>query len=88
LQETHCGVRQLLALVERGIVTLDFDLRVEFAAVADLMRRYEDAPMSLADACLVRMSELHREAPVFTLDSDFRIYRRFRRRAIPLIHAE
>jgi uncharacterized protein len=88
LQETHGGTRQLLALVERGVVTLDFDLRTELTAVAELMRRYENIPMSLADACLVRMSELHRDAVVFTLDSDFRVYRRHRRQAIPLICPE
>lgn len=88
LKDTPGGTRQLLALIERGVVTLDFDLRAEFAAVADLMRRYENVPMSLADACLVRMSELHGEAVVFTLDSGFRIYRRFRRQVIPLIRPE
>lgn len=49
------------------------------------MQRYESVPMSLADACLVRMSELAKDATVFTLDGDFRIYRRHGRQAIPLI---
>ena len=42
-------------------------------------------PVSFADACLVRMSELWPEAPVFTLDSDFRIYRRYKCQSLPLI---
>ena len=42
-------------------------------------------PMSFADACLVRMSELWPEAPVLTLDSDFRVYRRNKRQSLPLI---
>jgi hypothetical protein len=41
--------------------------------------------MSLADACLVRMSELHDNARIFTLDSGFKLYRRHSRQAIPLI---
>ena len=41
--------------------------------------------MSFADACLVRMAEQHPEASVWTLDRDFKIYRRNRRSAIPLI---
>jgi hypothetical protein len=41
--------------------------------------------MSLADACLVRMSELVSDGVVFTLDSDFRIYRRHRRQKIPVV---
>jgi uncharacterized protein len=40
------------------------------------MRRYRDQPMSLADACLVRLSELNSNTIIFTLDADFRIYRR------------
>jgi hypothetical protein len=32
--------------------------------------------MSLADACLVRLSEMHSNSIVFTLDADFRVYRR------------
>jgi hypothetical protein len=41
--------------------------------------------MSLPDACLVRMSELIGDGVVFTLDSDFRIYRRHKRQTIPLL---
>ena len=44
--------------------------------------------MSLADATLVRLAELHDNAAVFTLDSDFRIYRKHGRRQIPLIIPE
>jgi len=43
--------------------------------------------MSLADACLVRMSELHADSPVLTLDDDFRIYRKNKRQAIPILSA-
>ena len=49
------------------------------------MLRYRNRPMSLADACLVRLSELHTSGEVFTLDSDFRIYRRHGNRVIPLL---
>jgi hypothetical protein len=47
-----------------------------------LMCRYEDTPMSLVDACLVRLSELHSDCQVFTLDADFRRYRRHGRQGI------
>lgn len=56
------------------------------ARVRELMRAYEDVPMSLADASLVCLSELERDTPIATFDSDFRIYRRFRREPIPLAH--
>jgi hypothetical protein len=41
--------------------------------------------MSFADACLVRMAEQHPDSPVWTLDGDFKIYRRNRHSSIPLI---
>jgi hypothetical protein len=49
-----------------------------------LMRRYADTPRSLADACRVRLSELHSDCRVFTLDADFRRYRRHGGQVIPL----
>jgi predicted nucleic acid-binding protein len=51
----------------------------------DLMRTYRQVPMSFADACLVRMAEMHAGVPVFTLDTDFQIYRKNRRELIPTI---
>ena len=85
LQHTHGGTEKLLAMLERGLIIPDFNLAAELPAVSQLLLRYGNVPMSLADACLVRMAELHRDATVFTLDSDFRIYRKHRRQAIPLI---
>ena len=78
------GARKLLDLVDRGLVVPSFDLAAELNAVSQLLRRFEDVPMSLADACLVRMAELHDDARVFTLDSDFKVYRRHRRQVTPL----
>jgi uncharacterized protein len=48
------------------------------------MERYRNVPMSLADACLVRLAEIHR-LPVCTLDSDFAVYRIGRRTPLTLI---
>jgi predicted nucleic acid-binding protein len=75
----------LFGLLERSVLKLEFRLAAEHRAVRALMRRYADVPMSLADGCLVRMSELSGDAPVLTLDSDFRIYRRLGRQTIPLV---
>jgi predicted nucleic acid-binding protein len=52
------------------------------------MRRYRDQAMSLADACLVRLAELHDKPRVWTLDSDFRVYRRLGRLVIPTLTPE
>jgi uncharacterized protein len=75
----------VLALLERGVLKLDFSLKAEHSAARDLMDKYSSVPMALADACLVRMSELNTKAKVLTLDSDFKIYRRNRRQLIPRI---
>jgi predicted nucleic acid-binding protein len=55
---------------------------------ATLMRRCRDRPMAFADACLVRMAELHSDASVWTLDEDFRFYRKNRRQTLSLIIPE
>jgi uncharacterized protein len=49
------------------------------------MQRYASVPMSLADACIVRMSEIHENSFVLTLNSDFRIYRKHRNQIISVI---
>lgn len=77
-----------LALVERGVVKIAFSLADELVAVRLLFERYDNVPASLADACLIRLSELNESCRVMTLDSDFHIYRRHGRKAIPLITPE
>ena len=82
----RCGnPDHVLDLVGRGILDVSFSLADEIDRIRDLVDKYGDVPMSLADACLVRMSELHRGSVVFTLDRDFAVYRRHRRQAIPLL---
>jgi predicted nucleic acid-binding protein len=42
----------------------------------ELMKRYQDLPMDLADAALVTVAERERVSKVFTVDrSDFLVYR-------------
>jgi uncharacterized protein len=57
----------------------------EIVPVQTLFERYDNVPASLADACLVRMSELFERCRVFTLDADFQDYRRHGRKVIPLL---
>ena len=75
----------LFALMEAGFVRSAFDLQREYRTVRELMRRYQAQPMSLADACLVRMAELHHDTAVWTLDRDFRVYRKNRRQTLSLV---
>lgn len=75
----------LFALLERGVIRIALAVEDEQADLRALMRRYRNRPMSLADACLVRLSEMHTAGEVFTLDSDFRIYRRHGNKVIPVL---
>jgi predicted nucleic acid-binding protein len=75
----------ILEMLAAEVLAVSFQLGEQSRPVLALLQRYGNVPMSLADACLVRMSELISECVVFTLDSDFRIYRRHRRQKIPLV---
>jgi predicted nucleic acid-binding protein len=85
LQDIDGGSDAVLELVARGIVRSDFHVMAEIDSLRILMKRFADVPMSLADACLVRMTELDQKSVVLTLDSDFGIYRRNRRQVVPTI---
>ena len=73
----------LFTLLESGVIRTAIAERDQ-ADLRVLMRRYRSRPMSLADACLVRLSEIHRAAEVVTLDADFKIYRRHGNKVIPV----
>ncbi len=75
---------RVLEPVERGHIRIGLRLDAELGAIRALMRRYENVPMSLADACLVRLAEMT-DLPICTLDRDFAIYRANRRRPLTLI---
>jgi uncharacterized protein len=79
------GPEAVLDLASRGVIDIRFRLDSEVTEVRKLMARYASVPMSLADACLVRMSELDKRATVLTLDGDFRIYRKNGRQVVPII---
>jgi len=85
LRNIYDGEKTVLSYVKKGILQIDFSLSNEIAAIENLVSKYKDVPMSLADARLVRMSELIDDSVVFTLDSDFHIYRKNGKQKIPLI---
>jgi predicted nucleic acid-binding protein len=67
-------------------IVLDFELAAQAGAVLALVRKYSNRGMDLADACIVRMTELTRDSQVITVDSaDFAAYRRTGRDHIPVI---
>ena len=75
----------VLDWVRRGVINLAFDAEDEIERLLALQRSYRTLRMDFADACLVRMSELHPRSCVLTTDSHFRIYRRNGRQLIPLL---
>lgn len=79
------GSPALAALVRRGALFSAFSLADEFETVLTLMDKYANVPMSLADGCLVRMTETLPNAVLLTTDNDFRIYRRHSRQAVPSV---
>jgi len=76
----------LLELVASSAIRVAFALDDNVQDIVKLVMKYRDTPMSLADACVVRMAEIHARAPVLTLDSDFLIYRRRDRSPLEVIH--
>ena len=79
------GVESVLRLLEQGAVQVEFSVQDELETITKLVGHYSNLPMSLADACLVRMSELIDGCNVMSLDSDFRVYRRHGNKSIPLL---
>ena len=68
-----------------GRLRVVYGVRDEGKPVFDLMDKYADVPMSLADACLVRMSETLPDPMVLTTDPDFKVYRRHSRQVVPCL---
>ena len=77
------GAPALRALLQRGAVTVAFDLSDNLEPVLKLLEKYENQSASLADACLVRMTELLATPMLLTTDEDFRVYRRHGRQVVP-----
>ena len=77
--------RALKKLLRQGHLRLGLNLADELVQVLDLSDKYADVPMSLADACLVRMSETLPDPVVLTTDADFKIYRRHSRQVVPCL---
>ena len=85
LRNINKGPIQVFKLLERELIQLPFKLETEIDFISKLINKYNNIPMSLADACLVRMSEQISESVICTLDADFKIYRKAKRKIIPLI---
>ena len=82
------GAPSLGELLQRRALVLSFQLAEHVLPVIKLIEKYSDVPMSLADACLVRMTETLTDPVILTTDEDFRVYRRHSRQVVPCITPE
>lgn len=69
----------------RGALRFVSVLAGESHAILDLLDKYDDVPMNVADACVVRLTEVLPDALVLTTDKDFKIYRRHSRKVVPCL---
>lgn len=77
---------QVLAMLQRAAIRVAFDCATNLEQLQALATRYADREPDLADLCLIRMSELYPRHSIITVDEeDFRVYRRNKREAIPLL---
>ncbi len=81
----RAGAPGVSALLRRRAAVVAFDLGADVDSVLRLMQKYSDVPMSLADACLVRMTETLSDPLILTTDTDFRVYRRHGRQVVPCL---
>lgn len=82
----HTGsVEKVLALLDSGLLRLEFDFNISKSRISTLARRYSDRKPDLADLCLICLSERFPKLPVITVDGDFRVYRRHQRESIPVL---
>ncbi len=82
------GAPSLGQLLRRRAVVVAFELSRNIEPVIKLIEKYSDVPMSLADACLVRMTETLADPIILTTDEDFRVYRRHSRQVVPCVTPE
>jgi len=82
------GAPNLGALLRRRALLVAFELADSVEPVARLIEKYSDVPMSLAGACLVRMTETLADPVILTTDQDFRVYRRHSRQVVPCVTPE
>lgn len=70
------GVSQkIISLGMDGFYKIPLVLEKHWKAIFDLLSKYQDQPISLADACLIRLAEIYQTPRILTFDTDFERYR-------------
>ena len=83
------GAKSLLEMLRVGDLEVGFDLEEEKIPTLAILRKYREQRIDLADACVVRMSEIYPDSVVYTADKkDFKVYRRNGNKVIPCVFPE
>ncbi len=77
--------RRLWDYILLDAIRFHFPDETETRRIVDLMEKYKDRPMDLADASLVAAAETRNDPRILTQDSDFYIYRFQEARAFEVI---
>lgn len=78
----------VVANVAAGIFQIPFQLSQEAAAVQQVLRKYRDRRIDLADSCLIHLADEFGTGDILTLDGDFSIYRWGRNKAFRVLPKE
>lgn len=84
-QAGHEGQQALWTLVLREDLEIAASSSNQLRRAAELMERYRDRPMDLANATLVALAEERGLKRILTLDSDFHIYRLYDREPFEVV---
>jgi len=85
ISSTPNGISRFSDILASGAIQSDFATTANIRELAALIWKYQELPMSFADACIVRLSEIHDGSSVLTIDSHFQIYRKNSGQPIPII---
>jgi uncharacterized protein len=85
LRHSPNAFTSVIELLRRNAIRIPLHVDDHIEAIGLLLKKYAQVPMSLADACLVRMVDVISGSFVLTLDSDFQLYRKANRTVIPVI---
>ena len=65
----------IVRLLREGTLRLHTPDEAEISRIVALMEQYQDRPMDLADASLIALAEARNYRRIFSIDSDFYVYR-------------
>ena len=86
MRKVHAtGPADVAALGARGVFSIAISAQEHWPAIAALLKKYSDRPISLADACLIQCAGIHREDRIATFDSDFGVYKWERNRKFEIV---